>query len=86
MGFTNTTMTKMSDSISPRERQVLHTFNEFLMTPRQMLCFSGPEHERHVDALETMVEKDLLVEEGFAGGYSLTESGFEAMKACEGGC
>ena len=52
------------------------------MTPGQMLCFFGPDLERHKKALQAMTDKDLLVKEQFKGAYSLTQAGFEAMKTC----
>lgn len=65
------------------EQQVFRTFRQFLMTPHQMLCFSGPDLAKHGPALKTLVNKEMLVEEKFAGGYSLTEQGFQAMKECQ---
>lgn len=53
------------------------------MIPGQMLCFSGPNFKRDKATLARMTDKDLLVEEGFKGAYSLTQSGFTAMKECE---
>ena len=50
------------------------------MTPGQMLCFFGPDLEKHQAALQNMTAKELLVKEQFKGAYSLTRSGFEAMK------
>ena len=48
-----------------------------------MLCFSGPKLEQDQATLELLKDKDLLVEETFKGGYSLTQAGFAAMKDCE---
>ncbi|QDS97025.1 hypothetical protein [Adhaeretor mobilis] len=62
------------------ERRVLDTYQEYLITPGQMLCFSGPNLERDKETLELMSEKELLTKESFRGGYSLTRSGFAAMK------
>ena len=53
------------------------------MSPGQMLCFSGPNFKQHKATLARMTDKELLVEEGFKGAYSLTQSGFAAMKECE---
>jgi hypothetical protein len=47
-----------------------------------MLCFFGPDLEKHKVALQKMTERELLVKEQFKGAYSLTRAGFEAMKAC----
>lgn len=64
------------------EENVLRVFREFLMRPGQMLCFHGPDLEKHRNALTALTDRDLLVGESFKGGYSLTLEGFEAMKAC----
>lgn len=70
--------------LSPPEQRVLATFREFLMTPGRMLCFSGPNLASKKAALKMLTDKGLLVKEEFAGGYSLTRSGFSAMKnECE---
>ena len=50
------------------------------MTPGKMLCFSGPELESFSVPLDELTNKGLLDEESFKGGYSLTVSGFAAMK------
>ena len=65
------------------EERVLRTFRQYLMTPGQMLCFSGPNLAKHKDALERMSERELLSKEKFIGAYSLTEAGFAAMKEIE---
>jgi hypothetical protein len=48
-----------------------------------MLCFYGPDLEKHKAALRSLTEKKLLVKERFKGGYSLTRAGFAAMKSCK---
>ena len=53
------------------------------MTPGQMLCFYGPNLKQDKATLERMTNKELLVKEGFNGGYSLTPAGFAAMNECE---
>ena len=65
--------------LSASEQRVLRTFKQFLITPGQMLCFSGPNLELSKAALELLIDKDLLVKEKFKGGYSLTRAGFAAM-------
>lgn len=65
------------------ERRVLHTYQQYLITPGQMLCFAGPNLERDKETLELMSDKQLLTRESFDGGYSLTRSGFVAMNDCE---
>jgi hypothetical protein len=68
--------------LSTVEQRALKSFREYHVTTGQMLCFSGPELEKHKAALKILTEKDFLVEERFKGGYSLTRAGFKAMKAC----
>ncbi len=69
--------------LSTSEQRVLRTFRQFLMTPGQMLCFSGPNFKQDKTTLEILTDKELLVEEYFNGGYSLTQTGFAAMNDCE---
>ena len=66
--------------LSSSEQRVLRTFSQFLMTPGQMLCISGPELERDRATLELLIKKQVLVKEKVKGGYSLTETGYAAMK------
>lgn len=66
--------------ITAAERKVLDTYQQYLITPGQMLCFTGPNYERDKETLELMSDKQLLTKESFDGGYSLTKTGFEAMK------
>ena len=65
------------------EQRVLQTFRQYLMTPGQMLCFSGPELAKHWATLQRMSEEDLLSKEKVKGGYSLTHAGFAAMQELE---
>jgi len=53
------------------------------MNPGQMLCFSGPNLKQNKTTLELLTNKELLAKEKFKGGYSLTQTGFAAMKNCE---
>jgi len=69
--------------LSAPEQRVLRTFRQFLMKPDKMLCFSGPSFKQNEMPLAILTEKKLLVKEKFKGGYSLTQTGFAAMKACE---
>lgn len=69
--------------MSPSEKSVLRTFEQYLVTPGEMLCFFGPNLEKHKVALQQLTKKDFLVKEYFKGAYSLTNAGFEAMKACD---
>ncbi|MDP7020667.1 MAG: hypothetical protein QGG36_33080 [Pirellulaceae bacterium] len=68
--------------LSPSEKSVLRTFRQFLLTPGKMLCFFGPNLEKHKAALQKLTDKDFLVKEDFKGAYSLTPAGFELMKTC----
>ncbi|MEM9351784.1 MAG: hypothetical protein AAGA92_02120 [Planctomycetota bacterium] len=63
------------------EQRVLRTFRQYLMTPGKMLCFSGPDLAKKKAVLEQMCERELLWREEFAGAYSLTPTGFSAMKS-----
>ena len=53
------------------------------MKPDKMLCFSGPNLKQNEMPLAILTEKKLLVKEKFKDGYSLTQTGFAAMKDCE---
>ena len=65
--------------LTAAERQVLQAYQQYLITPGQMLCFFGPDLERKKATLERMSDKQLLARESFDGGYSLTKAGFVAM-------
>ena len=69
--------------LSTSEQRVLRTFRRYLMSPSQMLCFSGPNLKQNKATLELLTDKELLVKENFNGGYSLTQTGFAAMNDCE---
>ena len=69
--------------LSAAERQVLNTYRQYLITPGQMLCFSGPDLERNKRTLELMSGKELLTKESFDWGYFLTKAGFAAMNASD---
>lgn len=76
--------TAVNALLSPPEKAVLLTFREYLIAPGKMFCFSGPNLEKHRNALQQLTKKDLLIKERFNGAYSLTQAGFKAMKACDG--
>ncbi len=63
------------------EQKALGQFREFLMTPHQMLCFSGPNLDTNRAALESLADKELLARERPKGAYSLTNRGYSAMRA-----
>lgn len=67
-------------ALSAAEQDVLSVFREYLMTPGKMLCFSGSNFESLAVPLGQLTRKGLLVAEKTSGGYSLTETGFAAMK------
>ena len=69
--------------LTASEQRVLQTFRKFRVPPGKMLCFYGTTLKRHKVALRQLTQKELLVKEQFEGGYSLTSSGFAAMKDCE---
>ena len=69
--------------LNTSEQRVLRTFRRFRMSPGQMLCFSGPNLKQDKSTLTLLTDKDLLIKEEFKGGYSLTPTGFTAMKGCE---
>jgi DNA-binding transcriptional regulator of glucitol operon len=48
-----------------------------------MLCFNGPQLTKYKPALRQLSDKGFVVKEKFKGGYSLTNSGFAAMKECK---
>ena len=69
--------------LTSSERSVLVVFRQYLITPGQMLCFDGPAFRKYKAALRVLTEKGFVVKEKFDGGYSLTSTGFAAMKACK---
>lgn len=66
------------------QTRVLNIFRRYLMGAGQMLCLSGNELEANRQTLDNLVRDGLLIAETFKGGYSLTESGFEAMRSLAG--
>ena len=77
------TIHEATTMLTVAERRILDTYQQYLITPGQMLCFAGPNFERDKETLELMSDKELLMRESFDGGYSLTRSGFVAMNDCE---
>jgi hypothetical protein len=69
--------------LSSAEEAALRTFRQYLITPGKMLCFFGPNLEKHEPALQELTEKQMLIKETFKGAYTLTDAGYRAMKACE---
>jgi hypothetical protein len=66
--------------LTSSEQAVLKVFRQFLMRQGEMLCFQGPLWDKHKNALKQMTDRDLLFQESFKGSYSLTKTGFAAMK------
>lgn len=66
--------------LSTAEATVLRVFRDYLVTPGEMLCFHGDLQVKHERALRSLTEKELLQEESFPGGYSLTGTGYAAMR------
>ncbi len=67
--------------LSAAEQSALAVFRVFMVSPGEMLCFHGPQLAKHGATLRRLADKNLVVQEQFAGGYSLTRAGFEAMAA-----
>ncbi|TWU28314.1 hypothetical protein [Bythopirellula polymerisocia] len=67
--------------LTAAEKSVLDVFRQYLMDQGEMLCFHGPLWDKHHTSLRQLTERDLLFQESFKGGYSLTETGFAAMKS-----
>lgn len=62
------------------EERVFKRFLEFHMKPDKMLCFYGVDLEAKAPALNSLVDKECLVREKFAGAYSLTVKGYHRMR------
>ena len=71
------------ETLSNPERSVLGVFRQFRVSVGEMLCFYGPNLKKHKPALSQLIEKEMVIAERFTGGYSLTQTGFAAMKSCE---
>ena len=70
-----------SDQFTQRELKVLEHFRRYLMSPGDMLCFSGQDIESMGTGIEDLVKRCMLVPERKKGSFSLTKQGFEAMRA-----
>jgi hypothetical protein len=66
------------------DQSALDVFRSYMILPGQMLCFHGPIMDKHRDSLRRLTADGMLRKERFAGGYSLTSSGFAAIKAGDG--
>jgi hypothetical protein len=66
--------------VSTIDLAALDVFRTYLVAPGEMLCFHGPSLEKYRDSLRLLTADGLLTKERFAGGYSMTEAGFAAMR------
>jgi hypothetical protein len=66
---------------SKADLAVLDVFRTYLVTPGEMLCFHGPWFDEHRESLCHLTAIKLVAKEQFAGGYSLTKTGFAALQS-----
>lgn len=66
--------------MSISEKLVLKIFRKFYMRPGKMLCFSGVDLASKKPALDSLVDKQLLIREKVAGAFSLTSTGYVQMR------
>ena len=67
------------------DQSVLDVYRSYMISTGQMLCFHGPIMDKHRDSLRRLTADGLLIKERFAGGYSLTATGFAAVQAGDNG-
>ena len=67
--------------LTAAEKSALQVFRQFLVRQGEMLCFTGNLWDKHKNSLRQLAEKELLFQETFKGGYSLTEAGCSAMRS-----
>ena len=72
-----------SPLLSPAECSVLSVFRKCLMTPDKVLSFDQANLETFQVPLAKLAGKGLLVAQETPGAYSLTKTGFDAMKRGE---
>ncbi len=70
--------------LTTSEQSVLHIFEQFLVQSGEMLCFQGPLMKKHRVGLGRLANRGMILRERSAGGYSLTDSGFTAMRQLSG--
>jgi hypothetical protein len=63
------------------EEAVLRVFQQYLVTPGEMLCFHGKWLEEHAMPLRRLTERKMVTKEDFTGGYSLTKAGYAHLNA-----
>ncbi|PQO46823.1 hypothetical protein [Blastopirellula marina] len=66
--------------MSISEKLILKIFRKFYMQPGKMLCFSGMDLASKQGALDSLVDKQLLIREKVSGAFSLTSSGYVQMR------
>ncbi len=66
--------------LSVGELNILAVFRKYLMTPGRMLCLNNTDIGTMKRSLDKLIAAGLLIPEEFKGSYSLTRSGFKAMK------
>lgn len=66
--------------LSVGELNILTVFRKYLMTPGRMLCLNNTDIGTMKRSLDKLIAAGLLIPEDFKGSYSLTRSGFNAMK------
>lgn len=66
--------------LSVGEVNILAVFRKYLMTPGRMLCLNNTDIGTMKRSLDKLTAAGLLIPEEFKGSYSLTRSGFNAMK------
>jgi hypothetical protein len=66
--------------LNASENAALEAFRTYRVPSGKMLCFHTPQLAKHVASLRQLAKKGLVIEEQFAGGYSLTRAGVGAMQ------
>ena len=66
--------------LSTTEQAALDVFRAYRVGCGKMLCFHTPQLAKHVATLDRLVERNLVVQEQFAGAYSMTAAGVRAMR------
>ena len=61
--------------ISASEKDVLQVFRSYKIAPGELLCFSGPNLQKHEAGLKKLAVRKMLIKERFKGAFSLTASG-----------
>lgn len=64
---------------SASEKDALQVFRSYKIAAGELLCFSGPNLQKHEPALKKLAVRKILIKERFKGAYSLTAAGYEAM-------